>query len=192
MSNWSFFRSPHNEILFALWLKTTLQNGFVVIIQVLWVISRPDVKLNLLSQGTHMNPVRSLIQNCSAKWLLWWYFMSCHFKSRCLIELLVTGHTHESCLLSDLKLLCKMTFVVILHFLQFQVQMSNWTSCHRAHTWILFALWFESHSTAQNERNGLPNSFQPSLEWCWESKFAVSVGNAKQLCYILVLYIISF
>ena len=33
--------------------------------------SSPDVKLNLLSQAKHMNPVCSLIQNCSAKWLLW-------------------------------------------------------------------------------------------------------------------------
>ena len=97
----------------------------------------------LFSQWKCMNPVSSLIQNyfdvwlCNDNWI-------CTFKSRCQIELLITGHTHESCLLSDSKLLCQMTFVVILHFLQFQVQMSNWTSCLRAHTWILFPLWFKT------------------------------------------------
>ena len=35
---------------------------------------------------------------------LWWYFMSFHFKSRCHIESLFTGHTLESCSLSDSKL----------------------------------------------------------------------------------------
>ena len=47
MSNW-ICHSPHTGILFALWFKTTLQNDFVVIIQVLWLIWSPDVELNLL------------------------------------------------------------------------------------------------------------------------------------------------
>ena len=47
--NWTFCHSLHNAVIIALWFKTTLQNGFVVIIQVLWLISSPDDKLNLLS-----------------------------------------------------------------------------------------------------------------------------------------------
>ena len=35
--------------------------------------------------------------------------------------------------------------MVILQVLHFQVQMSNWTSCHRPNTWILFSLWFKSN-----------------------------------------------
>ena len=31
----------------------------------------------------------------------------------------------------------------MIHVLDFQVQMSNWTSCHNPNTWILFALWFK-------------------------------------------------
>ena len=31
-----------------------------------------------------------------------------------------------------------------IHVLHFQVQMSNWISCHRPHTWILFALWLKT------------------------------------------------
>ena len=48
MTNWTFCRSLHNEILFALWFKATLQNDFVVMKLVLWVIWSPDVELNLL------------------------------------------------------------------------------------------------------------------------------------------------
>ena len=108
MSNWTSCHRLHTWILFPLWFKTALQNDFCGDTSCP-TISSPDDYLNFLSQSTHMNPVRSLIQNCSAKWHLWWYFMSFNFMSRCQIELLVTGHTHESCSLFNLKLLCKMT-----------------------------------------------------------------------------------
>ena len=104
MSIWTSCHRAHTWIVFALWFKTALPNDFCGDTSFPSILS-PDVKLNFLSQGTHMNPVRSLIQNCSAKWLLWWYFISFNFKSRCLIELLVTGHTHESCLLFDSNLI---------------------------------------------------------------------------------------
>ena len=297
MSNWTFCRSLHNEILFALWFKTTLQNdfvvmklnvklilfplfsqwnpicsltqnysskwlcsdnsslvsnfksrchiefiaavftmkscllfdsnypskSFVVMKLVFWVISSPDVKMNLLPQSSQWNPVCSLIQIYSSNWLcgdetslvsnlksrcqiepfaavltmkscfsfihensfkdlwcfpwvflfnlkfqyqylifffdtyqfqylekllwnmtLWWWYMSWIFKSRCQIEPLVTGQTHESSSLFDSKLICNMTLLMIIHFLHFQVQISNWTSCHSENVWILLALWFNT------------------------------------------------
>ena len=51
-------------MLFALWLKTTLQSDFVVILHVLHF----QVQI-LLSQATRMNPVCSLIENYFAIWL---------------------------------------------------------------------------------------------------------------------------
>ena len=39
----------------------------------------------------------------------------------------------------------------------------------------------KSHSKAQNERNGLPHSFQPLVEWCFDCVWAVSIAIAKQL-----------
>ena len=38
-----------------------------------------------------------------------------------------------------------MNLRVMIHVLDFQVLMSNWTSCHRPNTWILFALWFKTN-----------------------------------------------
>ena len=75
---------------------------------------------------------------------LWWWYMSWIFKSRCQIEPLVTCQTHESCSLFDSKLICNMTLLMIIHFLHFQVQISNWTSCHSENVWILLALWFNT------------------------------------------------
>ena len=75
---------------------------------------------------------------------LWWWYMSWIFKSRCQIEPLVTGQTHESSSLFDSKLICNMTLLMIIHFLHFQVQISNWTSCHSENVWILLALWFNT------------------------------------------------
>ena len=110
MSNWTFCRSPHNEILIALWLKTTLQNDFVVMKLVWWVISSPDVKLNLLPQSSQWNPVCSLIQNYSSKWLCGdETSLVSNFKSRCQIEPFAAVLTMKSCLLFDWKLLFKMT-----------------------------------------------------------------------------------
>ena len=43
-----------------------------------------------------------------------------------------------------LKIILQYDFVVILHVLPFQVQMSHWISFHRPHTWILFALCFKT------------------------------------------------
>ena len=151
MSNWTFCRSPHNEILYALWWKTTLQNDFVAMKLVLWVynfksrcqiepfaavltmqscllfdwkllfkmtvamklvlwvISSPDVKLNLLPQSSQWNPVCSLIQNYSSKWLCGdETSLVSNFKSRCQIEPFAAVLTMKSYLLFDSKLLFKM------------------------------------------------------------------------------------
>ena len=92
----------------------------------------------------HINWFRHFLVKYDSKLLcsitLWWYFKFCTFKSRCQIEPLVTGQTHESCSLFDSKLICNMTLLMIIHFLHFQVQISNWTSCQNENIWIPLAL----------------------------------------------------
>ena len=95
---WTFCRSLHNQILFALWFKTTLQNGFVVKVQVLWLIWSPDVELNLLPQSSQWYPVCSLIQNYSSKRLFGdETSLVSNLKSRCQIELFAAILTMKSC-----------------------------------------------------------------------------------------------
>ena len=65
MSNWNFCHSPHTGVLFALWFKTTL-----------WTFFHNPLK---------GNPLRSLIQNYSSKWLCGSLVTS--FKSICQFKL---------------------------------------------------------------------------------------------------------
>ena len=91
MSNWTFCRSPHNEILFALWFKAT-------------------TKLNLLPQSSQWNPTCSMIQSYSSKWLCGdETSLVSNFKTRCQIEPFAAVFTMKSCLLFDSKLLFKTT-----------------------------------------------------------------------------------
>ena len=147
MSNWTFCYTSHNRILFALWFKT-LQTDFVVTIYVLYILSSPDVKLNLLLHKSQQNPVCSLIQNF-ANWLCGDNLCLVHtFKSRCQIEPFATQVTTESCLFALWpKTMLQTDFVVIIHSFYFQVQMSNWTFCYTSHNRILFALWFKTLQT---------------------------------------------
>ena len=99
--------------------------------------------VNALSQATHKNPVCSLIQDYFAIWL--WGDNSCPAISSPAVKMnLLSQATHNN-------LVCSLTrnyFAIWLrgdiHVLHFQFQLSNWTFCHRQHTWILFALWFKT------------------------------------------------
>ena len=122
--------------------KTNLQNDFVAMKLVLWVISSPDVKLNLLPQSSQWNPTCSLIQNYSSKWLCGDNSsLVSNFKTRCLIEPFAAVFTMKSCLLFDSKLLFKTT-------LWWWNWMSNWSFFRCSHNEILFALWLKT--TLQN------------------------------------------
>ena len=55
----------------CLLFDSKLYTGFVVTIYVLYIVSSPDVKVNLLPHKSQQNPVRSLIQNYFANWLYW-------------------------------------------------------------------------------------------------------------------------
>ena len=158
--------------------------SFVVMKLVFWVISSPDVKMNLLPQSSQWNPVCSLIQIYSSNWLCGdETSLVSNLKSRCQIEPFAAVLRMKSCFslihensFKDLwcfpwvflfnlkfqyqylifffrylpvsiprKTSLKDDFVVMIHGLDFQVQMSNWTACHRPNTWILFALWFKTN-----------------------------------------------
>ena len=83
MSSWTFCRSPHNEILFALWFKTTLQDDFVVwwgigIIQAqMWVLV-----LVLLLSKSRCGWVLVLISK-NDSWSLIWYWIYVALKRHC-------------------------------------------------------------------------------------------------------------
>ena len=61
MSNWTFCHTSHNST--CLLFDSKLQTDFVVTIYVLYILSSPDVKLNLLLHKPQQNPVSSLTQN---------------------------------------------------------------------------------------------------------------------------------
>ena len=74
---------------------------------------------------------------------LWWY--SCPALSSPDVNLISFHRPHTWILFAHwFKTTLQSDFVVIIHFLHFQVQMLTWISCHRPHTRILFALWFKT------------------------------------------------
>ena len=100
-------------------------------------------QFNLFSQATHVNPVRSLIENYFAIWL-------CSDKS---FPALLGPDVNLNLLsqATQMNPVCSLIqgYIAIwlcgdIHVLHFQFQLSNWTFCHRQHTWILFALWFKT------------------------------------------------
>ena len=146
MSTWIFCHRPHTWILFALWLKTTLQSDFVVIIHFLhfqvqlsnwischrphtWILFDRWFKFTLQSDFVvimHVLQFQVQLSNWTFYhrlhiWILFALqfkitlqsafvviFMSNTSKFRCQLKSLVAGHTHDSCLLFDSKLLCNL------------------------------------------------------------------------------------
>ena len=109
LSNWISCHRPHTWILFDRCFKFTLQSDFAVIMHVLqfqvqlsnwafyhrlhiWILFAVQFKITLQSAFAVI-------------------FMSYTSNFRCQLESLVTGHTHESCLLFDSRLLCNLASV---------------------------------------------------------------------------------
>ena len=91
---WISCYNPNTRILFAPWFKTALQNYFVVILHVL------PFQVQMSNECHVTIPTHESCSLFDSKLLfsmtLWWYFMSCHFKSRCQMNLLLQSqHTNH-------------------------------------------------------------------------------------------------
>ena len=112
---------------------------------------------------------------------------------------LLSHATHMNSVALWFKTALQNNFVVILHVLQFQVQMLNWISFHRPRTWILFTLWFKT--ALQNDLVVILHDLQFQVQtsnWIFFHRlrtwilFTLWFKTALWYDYVVILHVLPF